>query len=336
MEDSLTDTDNAHHLQEPQDLLKVETEQEKVSKSNSLNIPFTYSPISENPSSHDPSKQSSSWPIDVNAVSDIHHISEESPVNLALSSDLSKEGCTHEKTHSTPHTPLASEHESPEESPRSDKYVDSLNEESIQKSLGSEDDKSLELSNSLKEESLSSGSEEIIKLDIRGQGVPKFPLPTAKIIFGPPPEGSTILDPIETIPVFPNLLSPFLVGAGDGLKMEDMFGFPGQRAKEVSPDKSLEVSPEKSFENSLDKSLELSLDKQSVSSDKSEQKDLLVEELTVDDVKEKNEDKQEETAQPKSLAPEETMSFSTMTTDYKTICEEYHVKVLVGILGLCF
>lgn len=346
VEDSLTDTDNgqANNTHEQQDSLKVETEQEKVSITNSLNIPYTYSPISENPSAHDPNK---SWPIDVNAVSDVHHISEESPVNLALSSDISKEGATQDnKSQSVPQTPLVTDHTSPEESPRSDKYVDSLNEESIQKSLGSEEDKSLgQIScSSLKEESLehaSSGSEEIIKLDIRGQGVPKFSLPTAKIIFGPPPEGSTILDPnIDTIPVFQNLLSPFLVGAGDSLKVEEVFDFSEHPPKELSPDKSIEISPEKSLEISPDKSLELSIEKQSLSSDKSEQKDLLIEELTIDNVKEKVEEKQDEpsiTTQPKSMAPEETMSFSTLTTDYKTICEEYHEKVVVIIIdGLCY
>lgn len=340
--ESISESDNVNHTQS-QDLLKVETDQEKGSKTNSLNIPFTYSPFSDHPSSADPTKQSSSWPIDVNAVSDVHHISEESPVNLALSSDLSKDDETHgDKPQSLPLTPsvITNEHDgTPEESPRSDNFIDSLNEESIHKSLESEEDKSIgQLSYSGKEDSLdkvSSGSEEIIKLDIRGQGAPKFPLPTAKIIFGPPPQGSTI---IEQIPVFPNLLSPFLVGAGDGIKVEEVFNFPEQQPKDASLDKLLELSPDKSLELSPDKSLELSLDKQSFSSDKSEQKDLLVEELTVDDVKEKDDEKQDEPSlptQPKSMPPDETMSFSTMTTDYKTICEEYHEKVLVVIHGLC-
>ncbi|XP_028171785.1 227 kDa spindle- and centromere-associated protein-like [Ostrinia furnacalis] len=336
--DSLSVTDNANHTQS-EDLLKVEGHQEKVSKSNSPNIPFTYSPFSEHPSSPDPSKQSTSWPIDVNAVSDIHHISEESPVNLALSSeDFSKDGETNEgKSQSLPHTPSANDHgKTPQESPRSDNFVDSLNEESVLKSLESENEKSLEKSSmSRNQDSLekdSTGSEEIIKLDIRGQGVPKFPLPTAKIIFGPPPEGSTVIDSnIEQIPVFPNLLSPFLVGAGDGMKVEEVFDFGEQEPKDISLDKLLELSPDKSLEVSPDKSMELSLDKQSFSSDKSEQKDLLVEELTVDDVKEREDEKLDEPSlgtQPKSMPPEETMSFSTMTTDYKTICEEYHAKLV--------
>ncbi|XP_063829172.1 pericentrin-like [Ostrinia nubilalis] len=340
--DSLSVTDNVNHTQS-EDLLKVEGHQEKVSKSNSPNIPFTYSPFSEHPSSPDPSKQSTSWPIDVNAVSDIHHISEESPVNLALSSeDFSKDGETNEgKSQSLPHTPSANDHgKTPQESPRSDNFVDSLNEESVLKSLESENDKSLEKSSmSRNQDSLekdSTGSEEIIKLDIRGQGVPKFPLPTAKIIFGPPPEGSTVIDSnIEQMPVFPNLLSPFLVGAGDGIKVEEVFDFDEQEPKDISLDKLLELSPDKSLEVSPDKSMELSLDKQSFSSDKSEQKDLLVEELTVDDVKEREDEKLDEPSlgtQPKSMPPEETMSFSTMfstmTTDYKTICEEYHAKLV--------
>ncbi|KAL0822094.1 hypothetical protein ABMA28_005458 [Loxostege sticticalis] len=333
--ESISESDHVNHTQS-QDLLKVETDQEKGSKTNSLNIPFTYSPFSDHPSSADPTKQSTSWPIDVNAVSDVHHISEESPVNLALSSDLSKDDETHgDKPQSLPLTPsvMTNEHDgTPEESPRSDNFIDSLNEESIHKSLESEEDKSIgQLSYSGKEDSLdkvSSGSEEIIKLDIRGQGAPKFPLPTAKIIFGPPPQGSTI---IEQIPVFPNLLSPFLVGAGDGIKVEEVFNFPEQQPKDASLDKLLELSPDKSLELSPDKSLELSVDKQSFSSDKSEQKDLLVEELTVDDVKEKDDEKQDEPSlptQPKSMPPDETMSFSTMTTDYKTICEEYHEKLV--------
>lgn len=335
-----TDSD---HASRTQGLLKVESDQEKASKHSSLNIPFPHSPTSEN-STQDPSKISLSLPLDVNAVSDIHLLSEESPVNLLLS-DLSKE--THEKSHISDEK-VQSEHNTPNLTPRSDNYLDSLNNESSQKS-----DLSLQDSaeNSDKLDSLgkvSSGSEEIIKLDIRGQGAPKFPFPSAKIIFGPPPEGGTVIDSnVELIPVFPNLLSPFLVGAGDNLKIEELFD-DREESKEPS-DKSLQLSLEKeslSSDKSLglssegqsqssNNSLQMSPDKQSPSSDKAEA-DLLVEEITVEDeLKEKVYEKPEENSMPKSMAPEETMSFSTLT-DYKTICEEYHVKVLVVVHGFCF
>ncbi|CAH0694827.1 unnamed protein product [Spodoptera exigua] len=331
-----TDSD---HASRTQDLLRVEPEQEKASKNSSLNFPVPHSPASDNPSTQDPSKVSVSLPLDVNAVSDIHLLSEESPVNLALSSDLSKD--THEKSQMSDHNVPLSKHDNdmPNLSPRSDKYLDSLNEESSHKLDISQHD-SADVSDKIDSpEKVSSGSEEIIKLDIRGQGVPKFPFPAAKIIFGPPPEGGTVIDSnVEPIPVFPNLLSPFLVGAGDSLNVEEVFDDQGAY-KVPSADKSLQLSPEKESLSSdktlplsaeqvslsTDNSLQMSPDKQSLSSDKVEA-DLLVEEITVEDeLKEKVYDKPEENSMPKSILPEETMSFSTMT-DYKTICEEYHVK----------
>ncbi|CAH1639368.1 unnamed protein product [Spodoptera littoralis] len=331
-----TDSD---HASRTQDLLRVEPEQDKVAKNSSLNFPVPHSPVSDNPSTQDPSKVSLSLPLDVNAVSDIHLLSEESPVNLALSSDLSKD--THDKSQMSDQNVPLSKHDTPNLSPRSDKYLDSLNEESSYKSDVSEHD-SADVSDKIDSpEKVSSGSEEIIKLDIRGQGVPKFPFPAAKIIFGPPPEGGTVIDSnVEPIPVFPNLLSPFLVGAGDSLKVEEVFDDQGA-SKEPSPDKSLHLSPEKESLSSdktlplsaeqvslsTDNSLQMSPDKQSLSSDKIEA-DLLVEEITVEDeLKEKVYDKPEESSMPKSMLPEETISFSTMT-DYKTICEEYHVKLV--------
>ncbi|KAJ8712610.1 hypothetical protein PYW07_005452 [Mythimna separata] len=328
---------DSEHASRTQGLLKVEPEQEKASKHSSLNILFPHSPTSENLSTQDPSKVSLSLPLDVNAVSDIHLLSEESPVNLVPLSDVSKE--TQEKSHISEERAVSSVHDTPNLTPRSGNYLDSLNDESSHKS-----DLSLQDSgdNSDKIDSpgkVSSGSEEIIKLDIRGRGAPKFPFPSAKIIFGPPPEGGTVIDSnVEPIPVFPNLLSPFLVGAGDNMKVEEVFD-DQEEFKEPSPDKSLQLSPEKeslSSDKSLglsperqslstDNSLQMSPDKQSLSSDKVEA-DLLVEEITVEDeLKEKVYDKPEETSMPKSMAPEETMSFSTLT-DYKTICEEYHVK----------
>ncbi|XP_052751503.1 pericentrin [Galleria mellonella] len=334
VDDSASDSLNVNKTHESQGLLKIETHPERVSGDNSLNIPATHTSNSENPSIQDPSRQSTSWPLDVN-ISDMHLLSEESPINLALSSDLSKDGGTQEtKSHSL-RTPGASEQNTPQESPRSDGYVDSLNEqeESSHKTDSSNKEKSVDNSdNSLEanEESLernSSGSEEIIKLDIRGQGVPKFSLPTAKIIFGPPPEGSTMIGQnSDHIPMFPNLLSPFLVGAGDSIKVEEVFDFTEQQSKEPSPEKSLDLSLDKSLNASPEKSLESSPDKRSLSSDKVEQNDLLVEEVIVDnDMKEKGDrDEASMTPQHKSMPPED-MSLST--TDYKTLGEEYHEKL---------
>lgn len=329
MEYSITESDNVAGTTESHGLLNVEANKEKISKHSSLNIPFTNSPHSDNASVHDPSRQSASWPMDVLA-DDLHPLSEESPVILALSSDFSKElskeyGDTDKQQTESVQTPQASEEDVPKESPRSDKYLDSLNEESSNKSnisIGDENsgEKSLHSDKS-------SCSEEIIKLDIRGQAAPKFPFSAAQIIFGPPPEGSNIISPdVEAIPVFPNLLSPFLVGAGDsGVQVEEVFDDADILSKDPSLERFFELLPLK----------ELSPD-QSVSSDKTEQ-DMLVEEVIVDyDVKEA--EKIDDTSiptQPKSMAPDETTSFSTLTTDYKTICEEYHLKVLIVIQKLC-
>lgn len=272
--------------------LKVDVEQEKASKTSPA-MPLPYSPSSDNASMQDPSKLSTSWPLDIN-VSDIHHISEESPVNLAISSDLSKE-VTYEK--SQVESPKLSEQDSLHESPRSDKYLDSLNEERSPKSdLSRESPKPNEQT-----PPKSSDSEEMIKLDIRGSAAHKFTFPTAKIIFGPPPEGSTIIEPeIKPIPVFPNLLSPFLVGASDG-KVEEVYDdVPSKGHQEMSDDSS----PKESL------------------SDKIEQSDLLIEEISVE---EESQEEKDDSLPPKSMP--ETISLSTMTTDYKTICEEYHGKV---------
>ncbi|XP_073961481.1 uncharacterized protein isoform X3 [Choristoneura fumiferana] len=309
MEYSITESDNAGNVQPG--LLKVEQQDTDPSRNSSLNIPNPLTP-SDNPSTQEPSK-STSWPIDPKSA-EIYHISEESPVNLA-SESLSKD------THETLQAELEKSEidNKTQESPRSDKYLDSLNEESAPKSNASEDEQEIEkshstevsppLSLSVEEESLkqeSSGSEEIIKLDIRGQGVPKFPLSAAKIFFGPPPEGGTIIDEnIQPLPVFQNLLSPFLVSAGD-LKFEEVF--------------------EEHIEPKVEESPEIEKDSLSSDNDKIEQSDLLVEEVTVDnDVKEKDES-MPSLPQPKSQ--DDTMSFSTMTTDYKTLCEEFQVKLV--------
>ncbi|KAJ0174412.1 hypothetical protein K1T71_009520 [Dendrolimus kikuchii] len=293
-----TDSDDAR----AQGLLKVEADQEKVSKNSSLNIPFSHSPASENPSTQEPGKLSPSWP-DVNIASDIHLISEESPVNLALSSD---------KEHKSPEQ-KSSNNNTPVQTPRSDNYLDSLNQEVShnsdisQSDFNSNNSEKSENDNSL--EKLSSGSEEIIKLDIRGQASSKFPFQAAKIIFGPPPEGSDVIEPnIQTMPVFPNLISPFLVGAGDTVKVEEVFE-DVEPCKEDSPEKSIIESPKESI------------------SDKIEQSDLLVEEILVDDdIKEKEHENNDEKP-PKSI-PLEEASLSTLTTEYKTICDEYHTKLI--------
>ncbi|XP_047535544.1 golgin subfamily A member 4-like [Vanessa atalanta] len=290
---------------ESHNLLKIESNSANISKHNSLSIPLSNQEIEVSPNQLEISQQSS-WNLDVNQ-SDIH-ISEESPVILALSSDTSKDV---QKSKS----PLSDKQETPEESPRSE-YIDSLNDNSNNKSSESTNDNNsrekCNLSIDNEPQSLghcSSGSEEIIKLDIRGQAAPRFPLQAAKIIFGPPPDGGTIIGPnLEPLPMFHNLLSPCLVVANDGVKVEEVF-----EDKASSPKKE---------------ALELSLTPSASSaSDKIEQ-DVLVEELTIEDeVKEQIKDGTG-TVPPKSFAPDDTMSFSTLSTDYKTICEEYHIKLV--------
>lgn len=329
---SVTESDDVARTSETQDLPNVEADQEKILKLSSLNIPYTHSPLSDNVSIHDPSRQSASWPMD-GLADDVHPLSEESPVNLALSSDFSKElskecGDYKQQTQSVP-TPQLSEEDDLKASPKSDQYLDSLNEESSHKSnISIGNDKSL---NSDK----SSGSEEIIKLDIRGQGAPKFPFPAAHIIFGPPPEGSDVISPdVEAIPVFPNLLSPFLVGAGENrIKVEEVF----DDAVMLSKEPSLEQLPELSLLKGPSPDQSDSSDKQSLSSEKAE-KDMLVEELEiyVVDYNTKDNPPIPTPTQPKSMVLEETTSVSTLTTDYRTICEEYNEKVLVIIEKLCY
>lgn len=259
------------------------------------------------PSQQDLSHQSTSWNLEVNQSD--NHISEESPVILALSSDTSKDA------HRSKPASAESSINTPQDSPRSE-YIDSLNSslhenpDSTNINLPKQSSPSRSAKSPESLEQCSSGSEEIIKLDIRGQAAPKFPIQAAKIIFGPPPSGSTVIGPtLEQIPVFQNLLSPCLVGANDGVKIEEVFEeFP-------TP---LKDTPEKSLTPSS-------------GSEKIEQ-DVLVEEMIVEDnLKEKC---SKEGTPPKSFAPDETMSFMTMSTDYKTICEEYNAKVLI-VYGRC-
>ncbi|CAH0725448.1 unnamed protein product, partial [Brenthis ino] len=300
---SITESEPGQSLSQ-HGLLKVELNSEQESKS-SLNIPLSHQKNINSPNIQE-SQHSASWNLDANQ-SDVH-ISEESPVILALSSDTSKELLKTKSQSSS-----SSNHDS-DESPRSE-YIDSLNDNSSHQSLdGKENDDNFKEKSNLSMdkgpdsiEQCSSGSEEIIKLDIRGQAAPKYPFQAAKIFFGPPPDGSTIVGPnLEPLPVFQTLLSPCLVGASDGVTVEEVF-------EEKSECIVKEASPEKSLSPSV-----------CSVSDKIEQ-DVLVEEMTVEDeIKEKN---YEGTTPPKSFAPED-MSFNTMSTDYKTICEEYHVKLV--------
>ncbi|CAG9564428.1 unnamed protein product [Danaus chrysippus] len=262
------------------DLLIVTSNNEIASKNSSLNVPQDAS-------------QHSSWNIDVNR-SDIH-ISEESPVILALSSDTSKE-VLKSKEHKD------DGEKSPEQSSNSE-YLDSLNDTKSHKSNNNEGsiDAKTTFSSEKDAESLgqcSSGSEEIIKLDIRGQAAPKFPVQSTKIIFGPPPDGSTMMSPhLDQIPVFQTLLSPCLVGPSEGVTIEEVF-----EGKDT-PDKSQSLT---------------------VSSSDKEQ-DVLLEELIVEhDQKEVGPDNVSPT---KSLNPDET-SLNTMSTEYKTLCEEYQFKLV--------
>lgn len=272
---------------------------EQLSRNSSLNIPSSRQKSVNSPNPQDIS-QHSSWNLDPNQSE--AHISEESPVILALSSDTSKEVLG---TRSL--SPGSSKHETPDVSSKSE-YIDSLNENVSHKENYNVKDESNPNEEKQKDsiEQCSSGSEEIIKLDIRGQAAPKFPLQSAKIFFGPPPDGSTIIGPtLDPLPVFQNLLSPCLVGASEGVTVEEVFEEKAS-SKAVSPEKSLTISL-------------------SSGSDKIEQ-DVLVEEMTIEDeMKEKN---YAATTPPKSFAPED-ISFNTMSTDYKTICEEYHAKVLI-------
>lgn len=271
---------------------------EQLSRNSSLNIPLSQQKSVNSPNPQDIS-QHSSWNLDPNQSE--AHISEESPVILALSSDTSKEVLG---TRSL--SPGSSKHETPDVSSKSE-YIDSLNENVSHKENYNVKDESNPNEEKQKDsiEQCSSGSEEIIKLDIRGQAAPKFPLQSAKIFFGPPPDGSTIIGPtLDPLPVFQNLLSPCLVGASEGVTVEEVFE--EKASSKASPEKSLTISL-------------------SSGSDKIEQ-DVLVEEMTIEDeMKEKN---YAATTPPKSFAPED-ISFNTMSTDYKTICEEYHAKVLI-------
>ncbi|KPJ08067.1 hypothetical protein RR48_04174 [Papilio machaon] len=317
IEYSVTESGDVNAGQTSDDLLNVD---KGKTSDNSANVPI---PHSNNSNIEDPSKLS--WNIDVDNNA---HISKESPVNLTMSLDskgiltksLSLRSDNNEQKELENEGSIKSDHpdqqlddqkdevDSPKESLCSE-YVDSLNEDVSENSYSSNDNN---ISNTSKHSEHSaektprdsSESEEIIKLDIRGHGLPKFPMQAAKIIFGPPPEGSTVIESqITPIPAFQNLLSPFLVVGNEGVKVEEIYDEVGQKSQQLSPEKS---------------------PMESLSSDKTE-KDLLVEEMTVENVKVKDE---ESPRQLKSMPVEETVSLSTITTDYKTICEEYQEKLV--------
>ncbi|XP_045537306.1 CAP-Gly domain-containing linker protein 1 [Papilio machaon] len=317
IEYSVTESGDVNAGQTSDDLLNVD---KGKTSDNSANVPI---PHSNNSNIEDPSKLS--WNVDVDNNA---HISKESPVNLTMSLDskgiltksLSLRSDNNEQKEFKNEGSIKSDHshqqlddqkdevDSPKESLCSE-YLDSLNEDVSENSY-SNNENSISNTSKHSEHSAqktprdSSESEEIIKLDIRGHGLPKFPMQAAKIIFGPPPEGSTVIESqITPIPAFQNLLSPFLVVGNEGVKVEEIYDEVGQKSQQLSPEKS---------------------PMESLSSDKTE-KDVLVEEMTVENVKVKDE---ESPRQLKSIPVEETVSLSTMTTDYKTICEEYQEKLV--------
>lgn len=277
------------------DFLKVLIDHDKTSKSASPHLQISHSP-SISPSAQE-QKQSASWNYDLE-YSEVH-ISNESPVNLPISSDTSKEI-------QRPKSDYVCDNVCEIESPKS--YSDSLNDNVKHKSnsKSSEDYASDHISMKNAADK-SSGSEDIIKLDIRGKGAPRFPLETAKIIFGPPPQCATVIDTESSI-IFPTL-TPLTT---DAIKIEEIFNQPD----------SINLLERAIIEENFDSpEKQLSPEKSLISESSGKEQDVLIEEVTIDYVKEKKDE-------PKSFIPEETMSFSTMTTDYKTICEEYTVKVL--------
>ncbi|XP_013148039.1 PREDICTED: putative leucine-rich repeat-containing protein DDB_G0290503 [Papilio polytes] len=306
IEYSVTVSDNIHKGHTSHDL---NIEKDKTADNSSNILP----PQSDTSNIEDPSKLS--WNVDIENNA---HLSKESPVNLTTSidtkslpihtenkqEDLENEGKS--DLSEQQQDDKMDEVDSPKESLCSE-YLDSLNEDVSQDSYSTNDNNMSDTSKNFEnkaEESPreNSESEEIIKLDIRGHGVPKFPMQAAKIIFGPPPEGSMIIESqIDPIPAFQNLLSPFLVGS-EGVKVEEIYDEVEEKSQQPAENSPVE----------------------SLLSDKTE-KDLLIEEMTVENAKEKDE---ECPTQLKSMPVEETISLSTMTTDYKTICEEYQEKLV--------
>ncbi|CAH4029833.1 unnamed protein product [Pieris brassicae] len=288
VEDSISESDVEQS--QSRDFLRVPTDHEQTQKNASPHLQISNSP-SISPSAQQ-QKQTTSWHYDTE-YSDFH-ISNESPVNLPLSSDTSKEI----------HREKSDSNSDEIESPKS--FSDSLNDNVKLKtnsnssagnsstSIKTEGDKSL-------------SSEDVIKLDIRGKGAPRFPLESAKIIFGPPPDCATIISS-EPCTIFP-VITPLTTEA---IKIKEIFDSElGNTSEGVIVE---EISNQASKETSPDKSL--------VSDTSEKEQDVLIEEVTIDYVKEKKDD------HLKSFIPDETLSLSTMTTDYKTICEEYTVKLV--------
>ncbi|XP_047522150.1 golgin subfamily A member 4 isoform X4 [Pieris napi] len=288
VEDSVSESDVGQS--QSRDFLRVPIDHEQTQKNASPHLQISNSP-SISPSAQQ-QKQTTSWHYDTE-YSDFH-ISNESPVNLPLSSDTSKE-LHREKSDSNSYEI---------ESPKS--FSDSLND-NVKLNTNSKSSAGNSSTSIKTEADKSLSSEDVIKLDIRGKGAPRFPLESAKIIFGPPPDCATIISS-ESCTIFP-VLTPLTTEA---IKIKEIFDSElGNTSEGVIVE---EISNQASKETSPDKSL--------VSDTSEKEQDVLIEEVTIDYVKEKKDD------QPKSFIPDETMSFSTMTTDYKTICEEYTVKLV--------
>ncbi|XP_022116002.2 A-kinase anchor protein 9 isoform X2 [Pieris rapae] len=287
VEDTVSESDVGQS--QSRDFLRVPTDNEQTQKNASPHLQKSMSP-SISPSAQQ-QKPTTSWHYDTE-YSDVH-ISNESPVNLPLSSDTSKDI----------HREKSDSYEI--ESPKS--FSDSLND-NVKLKTNSNSSAGNSITSIKTEADKSLSSEDVIKLDIRGKGAPRFPLESTKIIFGSPPDCATIISS-ESCTIFP-VLTP--ITAESAIKIKGIFESElthtseGVIVEELSNQAYNETSPEKSL----------------VSDTSEKEQDVLIEEVTIDYVKEKKDD------QPKSFIPDETMSFSTMTTDYKTICEEYTVKLV--------
>ncbi|VVC89782.1 unnamed protein product [Leptidea sinapis] len=213
------------------------------------------------------------------------HISNESPVDLPLSSGTSNDTQKSKVTSVEDAPYIALEN-------ADNKYDETVLKQNTPDNSINYIDETHDKSNSV--------SDEIIKLDIRGKGAPKFP--SAKIIFGTLSSCNNAISPNIALPILQNVI-PTILPKPEGVQIEEIFD---------NNDINTEVKEsEKSPSNSI-----------SSGSDKIEQ-DVLVEEVTVDFHTQRGDGYVKE----KSFVPEETMSFSSLT-DYKTICEDYHVKLV--------
>lgn len=238
-------------------------------------------------------ESSNSW-LNQNSATESHNISNESPVNLPLSSELSK----------------ATETKQDEESKSSGAKISTEKDsnDSITNSDGKLNTDDFSSNETLEEPSLSN-SEEIIKLDIRGTCAPKMKFPVEKIFFGLPPEDSQMSQPnLDQVPVFPSFFQQ-LVGEGDNNALRT----PKKGAKEpYSSTPKLEAHP-------LDHNFETA---------KCDENDLLVEEIIVEDEMVNKEPNIQLKMDEIPVEMKEELSFSTMATEYKTLCDDlYHEKV---------